>query len=639
MTLLAVGGSNGALGTFVLYTVGVFVLAAAANRLLREKSFLSEYFLGSRSLGMWAFALTFAATSSSGGSFIGFPALIYTHGWILALWIGSYMVVPICTMGLIGKRVNQVARISGAITMPDVLRDRYESRGIGLLSTLLITFFLVFNLVAQFKGGSLILKTLLSDVELFQASSTWLGERLPDWWIFTDGAGQPVDPAYLLCLLAFGVTVVFYTTYGGFHAVVWTDVMQGVVMVFGVLILLPLALWKVGGLETATRDLARLTPPRAVELRLRAPDNLGQLPAGTVLAWVDPQDGATRVFRFPRETPLDTRASDRADAPLVVRALEHTSETEVAQLAPQADAAPGVEIVGAEVTQEFSYVTGPGPNRADVDGFLPLGVAISFFFMWAISGSGQPQYMVRLMAFKNSQTLRRAIITVTIYYTLIYFPLVVIFVCARSLLPGLEEPDRIMPEMSVFLTQQAGVGWLAGLLVAAPFAAVMSSVDSFLLVISSAVVRDVYQRNINPHASERTVKWMSYVCTLSVGVIATLGAINPPRFLQDIIVYVGSGLAACFLFPVVATLYWRRANVAGCLAGMLAGFATHLGMHMAGMWVNGSFVKAYRVFGLHPVVVGLFASMAAVLIVTPLTPRPEERLVQRYFYRRALPGR
>ena len=122
----------------------------------------------------------------------------------------------------------------------------------------------------------------------------------------------------------------------------------------------------------------------------------------------------------------------------------------------------------------------------------------------------------------------------------------IIFCCARVLMPGMEaHADAIMPRMAVLLTENVGMVWLAGLLVAAPFAAIMSTVDSFLLVISSAVVRDLYQRNINPEAlSEKTVKRLSYFSTLIVGTVALLGAVNPPRFLQDIIVYVGSGLAA-----------------------------------------------------------------------------------------------
>lgn len=534
---------NAALVTFLIYMVGVFGLAWAANRLLKEKEFLSEYFLGSRGLGMWAFALTFAATSASGGSFTGFPAKIYTHGWILALWIASYMVVPLCQMGLMGKRINQVARKTNAITVPDILRDRFESPVFGLVGTLLMVFFLAFNLVAQFKAGSLILQTLLDGVSAYESGAAWLGGLLPDWNLLQTADGTLVDAGYLLCLLTFGIAVIIYTTYGGFHAVVWTDVMQGVVMVGGVMIMLPLALHQVGGLENATRAMV----------------SIGE--TGTL-------------------------------------------------------------------------VSGPGPDANSPDGFLPLGVAISFFFMWALSGSGQPQYMVRLMAFKDTKTLRRSIITVTIYYSLIYFPLVIIFCCARVLLPGMEgQADSIMPRMAVLLTENIGMGWLAGLLVAAPFAAVMSTVDSFLLVISSSVVRDIYQRNLNPDATEKQIRRLSYLSTLIVGVVALLGAVNPPQFLQDIIVYVGSGLAACFLFPVLALLYWPRSNMPGCLAGMLGGFGAHLGMHIVGWFAYGEFVQPYLLLGFSPVVIGLFASLVSVAVVTPLTAPPPPHLVRRYFYR------
>ena len=93
--------ANSALVTFAIYLLGVFVLAWLSSRVRRKKEFVGEYFLGGRSLGLWAFALTFAATSSSGGSFMGFPSLVYTHGWVLALWIASYMLVPLVGMGLL----------------------------------------------------------------------------------------------------------------------------------------------------------------------------------------------------------------------------------------------------------------------------------------------------------------------------------------------------------------------------------------------------------------------------------------------------------------------------------------------------------------------------------------------------------
>ncbi|NQV27040.1 MAG: hypothetical protein HQ518_22050 [Rhodopirellula sp.] len=712
-------GSNAALITFMIYTLAVFGIAALSNQLLKSKSFMSEYFLGSRGLGVWAFALTFAATSSSGGSFTGFPAKIYTHGWVLALWIGSYMVVPICTMGLIGKRLNQVARASGAITIPDVLRDRFNSARFGLLTVVLIVFFMSFNLVAQFKAGALILKVLLNDVEIFTSFSQSVGEWTSEIPFFGS------DAQYLVCLLFFGVAVIAYTTYGGFHAVVWTDVMQGIVMVVGVLILLPLAISAVGGLDRATQEMSKMIPPHRGYGVVEIEDSATDLSYLDKEDWLKMEsDGSTRVFRVAAskvinsgtktvygvelleittpseierilagETPSEfvegasvSRFSDSESrygtatitanaaitlppySPLAFRPSTETTPAEHLQISENVTLAAGesttvpVEIPlgfeepvspdsdGAVTISNVStksvkyahgadtpgvYVTGPGPSATDSVGFLSLSLAISFFFMWAISGSGQPSNMVRLMAFKDTMTLRRAIFTVALYYTCIYVPLVFIFCCARVLVPGMEaEPDRIMPEIAVYLTNGIGAPWLGGLLIAAPFAAVMSTVDSFLLMISSAMVRDIYQRNISPNASEGTIKKLSYLCTLVIGSAAMIVAVNPPNFLQDIIVYVGSGLAACFLAPVIFLLYWPRSNVQGSTIGMLAGFSAHFAMYVMGAFFNDSFFRPYRLLDFDPIIIGLVVSFTVTYFATLATPAPPQELVRRYFYRR-----
>ncbi|MDA0335960.1 MAG: hypothetical protein O2782_12395, partial [bacterium] len=384
-------GGGAALTTFGLYILGVLLLAWFANRLLRGRSFLSEYFLGSRSLGVWAFALTFAATSASGGSFTGFPSKIYSHGWVLALWIGSYMVVPICTMGLLGKRLNQVARKSGAITIPDVFRDRFESPAFGLLATSLIVFFMSFNLIAQFKAGSLILKTLLSGASPFHLLAADLGG-------LTGGGGlfAGVDPEYLLCLLVFGAIVILYTAYGGFHAVVWTDVMQGIVMISGVFIMLPLALHQVGGLEAATTAMSRMTPPRLGVVSVEwTPDAGGErIVASGSWGWLDNDAGSGRLFRVARSAVAEP-GTGRVDS---VRVVELTTPGQIRRVAQDAHTRwlPG----GAKLTRplvkpyaygdgvEGTYVSGPGPSASDSQGFLPLSLAVSFFIMWAISGSG-----------------------------------------------------------------------------------------------------------------------------------------------------------------------------------------------------------------------------------------------------------
>src|SRR5437763_12991321 len=115
-----------------------------------------------------------------------------------------------------------------------------------------------------------------------------------------------------------------------------------------------------------------------------------------------------------------------------------------------------------------------------------------------------------------------------------------------------------MPIMALVTTQDCPL--VGGLILAAPYAAAMSAVAGFLLLMSSSLVRDIYQRNINPTVSPRLVRWVSYGTTAVVGVIVTLGSLRPPQFLQYLIVFTGAGMACTFLAPTVLGLYWRRAT-------------------------------------------------------------------------------
>ena len=145
--------------------------------------------------------------------------------------------------------------------------------------------------------------------------------------------------------------------------------------------------------------------------------------------------------------------------------------------------------------------------------------------MWAITGMGQPSTMVRLMAFRDSRTLRWSILYLTVYNILIYVPLIFIFVAARSILPGLEKPDEVMPRLVIHLANP----YVAGLILAAPYGAVMSTVSGFLLIVASGLVRDVYQRFLRPTASEREIEWASYSATIGIGLVAAAIALNPPQ--------------------------------------------------------------------------------------------------------------
>src|SRR5262249_38846108 len=189
-------------------------------------------------------------------------------------------------------------------------------------------------------------------------------------------------------------------------------------------------------------------------------------------------------------------------------------------------AAGGLEqatVAGMRQT-DAGFAFGPGAERA----FHPITLGISYFVMWAITGMGQPSTLVRLMAFRDSRTLRYSILYLSVYNAIIYIPLIFIFVAARSILPGLSSSDDVMPSLVIKLANP----YLAGVILAAPYGAVLSTVSGWLLIISSGLVRDLYQRFLRPTASEREIAWASYAGTVAVGVAVALVAIHPPAYLQ-----------------------------------------------------------------------------------------------------------
>jgi SSS family solute:Na+ symporter/sodium/pantothenate symporter len=281
---------------------------------------------------------------------------------------------------------------------------------------------------------------------------------------------------------------------------------------------------------------------------------------------------------------------------------------------------------------------GPGAERA----FHPVTLAFSFFVMWAITGMGQPSTLVRLMAFRDSRTLRYSILYLTIYNAIVYVPLIFIFVAARSILPNLASSDDVMPSLVITLANP----YVAGLILAAPYGAVLSTVSGWLLIISSGLVHDIYQRFLRPTATDREIAWASYATTVAVGLGVALVAIRPPTYLQMIVVFSSTGMAAAFLVPALLACFWRRATAQGATAAMLAGVAITVGLYAIGMtWPNGlarylpdtsmigakSGLRPYYLLGFDPCVWALLGSFAAGLAGTWLSRPPDPARVALLF--------
>lgn len=625
----------GALIALVLFIFATLWIGALANRATREGSFMTGFFLGNRGLGAWALALT--ATVQSGGTFMGFPSLVYTHGWIVALWIGSYMVVPITGFGILGKRLAQLSRRTGAITVPDLFRSRFGSPALGLIASLFILLYLSFMMFAQFKAGAIVMKLawpnsgvlavsedekpfVLTEQRLAVLRESGVPTETVEKLSPLSGVGfdssteitaqvksvlsaaemsqhgsaivkqsEQMDRLYLFGLAIFALTVVAYTLMGGFLAAVWTDMFQSVLMFFGVMVLLVASLYQVGGLENATRQALENTGPGYVF----GPGYEGQ----------------------------------KAEAK---KTAAENSKPETRNPKGELSATPTT----AGTTSQAS-ASSPAPHE-----FLPMSLAFSFFFIWVWSGVGSPASLVRLMASQNTQVIRRSIFLLSVYNLGIYLPLIVVCICGRAMIPSLAVTDEIVPRMALLTTK----GWpggslIAGLILAAPFGAVMSTVSSYLVVLSSGMVRDIYQRFIRPQASSSELRKAAYAAMIFAGAVAVAVNISPVAYLQAFIVFSATGSAATFLIPAAMGCYWRRATVPGVLASMLSGAVTVLTLYLLGILGYtpaqpiGQLTKfhPYYLLGFDPFLWGLLASGICGVGISLLTKPPADSLVSKMF--------
>ena len=111
--------------------------------------------------------------------------------------------------------------------------------------------------------------------------------------------------------------------------------------------------------------------------------------------------------------------------------------------------------------------------------------------------------------------------------------------------------------------------YVAGLILAAPYGAVLSTVSGWLLIVSSGLVRDLYQRFLRPTASEREIAWASYAATVRSAWSSAVVALSPPKYLQLIIVFSSTGMASAFLMPALLGCFWRRTTATGAIAAMV----------------------------------------------------------------------
>ncbi len=280
----------------------------------------------------------------------------------------------------------------------------------------------------------------------------------------------------------------------------------------------------------------------------------------------------------------------------------------------------GTIIVGGGVTKIMTTLRNTNPDLLTpfgVNGFISVPWISSYWILVGLGTVGLPQLAVRAMAYRDSRAMHQGIVLNTFVVGLTMLGMHLAGVFGRAVIPGEKVADLVMPKLAAAVLNP----WVAGVVLAAPLAAIMSTVDSVLILVASTIIKDIYLSYFNPTAGERFIKRLSFSATAVLGVAVFLAALTQPPFLVWLNLWSLGGLEASFLVPIVAGLYWKRANAAGAIASMAAGISSYLIFDR--LW--------NRPFGTHTIVLPLALALLAMVGASLLTGGPDRDIVKRFW--------
>ncbi len=468
---------------FIGYLLIVVLVGFATFRFTKT---LADYLLAGRKLGAWVVAFSERASGESAWLLIGLPGLALASGFS-AVWSAIGCGVGIfASWTLVARKLRVQTERLGALTLPDYFEARFRdgSHLLRVVSMAVIVFFFTFYVSAQFLAAGKVLHTTFG-----------------------------LEPIHGMIIGA--VIIIFYTIMGGFLAVAWTDLVQGILMA-GAMIILPLAAWtELGGVSGVADKIAAIDP-------------------------------------------------------------------------------------------NMLLVTGGQTGRPLIMGLIvgSLGIGLGYV--------GQPHLLVRFMAIRDPGELRKGTLIAMTWVVVAFWGAILVGIAglAHFGTQGLADPEHVMPQIAT-LFLPAG---LAGIVISAAIAAMMSTADSQLLVATSALSEDIYHQLVDKEASQKLLVAISRIGTVAIGVIAFVLALRAEEKVYWFVLYAWAGLGAAFGPGMVLSLWWKRTTKWGVFAGMVVGSA------VAVVWHNVPFLKSL----VYELVPAFALALVAVVVVSLFTRPPEE---------------
>lgn len=464
----------------IVFMAYLLVLGALAFWSRSESKSLQGYFLAGKKLPPWVVAFSTSATGESGWLLLGLTGMGYAVG-VHAFWVVAGEVTGIALAWLlISRRLKRLSDSAEAITVPDVLAYRFDDQR---------------NILRGISAGIILLM-----VGSYVAAQMVAGGKALSGF---------TNLSYAQAVIVGAVVIIAYTFLGGYKAVAWTDLVQGVLMWLGLILIPVFAIDAAGGFTTMMETL------RSDDARLLSP-------------W--------------------------------------------------------------------------GPQDASLQGM----VAILSFLAIGWGFLGVPQLLVRFMSARSEQSLVPAM-RVSVFVILCFgLGAVLVGMAGRALLPGLEDQETVLPVLATTLFNP----WVAGVILVVVLAAIMSTVDSLLILASSALVRDFFQKIRGSERSDQVLTRYGKWSTVLIGLAGVVFALNQMPLIFWFVMFSWNGLGAAFGPVILCALWYPPTNLQGAIAGMLGGFLTTIA------WVL--FFKAMT-YDLLEIVPGFLVGLLLTLFVSRLT--------------------
>jgi len=471
--------------TFFVYLLLMLAIGLWAYRRTQDSS---GYFLGGRRLGPVPAALSAGASDMSGWLLLGLPGFAFTSG-LQALWLaGGLLAGTWLNWLLVAKRLRTYSFLANdSLTIPEYFANRFGDWK-HLLQVASAGFVLLFFLFYTSSG-------LVAGGKLFET-------------VF----GLDYDLAVIVGTLF----VVSYTLFGGFLAVSWTDVVQGLLMAAALLLVPVIAIQSDGGVGAVLATIEQKNPQLLTLLRDGAGEPLTLIAVVSLVAW------GLGYFGQPHILARFAGIRGKAEVPLARR-----------------------------IAVGWSALT--------MGGAVLVGLAG--------------------IAFVENQLGGQLADAETIFMVLV---------------------DALFHPV------------IAGILLAAILAAIMSTADSQLLVSSSALAEDLYRQLLRPTASQGEIVAVGRGAVVLLAVIALWLAFDPDSTVLGLVGYAWAGFGAAFGPVLLLSLYWPRMNWNGALAGVIVGGLTVV------VWkpLEGG------LFDLYEIAPGVLLGALAIVLVSLATPAP-----------------